>query len=150
MNDQPAPFFEEKPSTVQYRGKKLKSETAKRKGTEKSQSSAFCLLRFLFWSLLLSLFIWYRVLILRLCFLELCSAFDDMADLLDDVVFEILSRMTPSQVLRLSAVCKQWHQIATSNSLWEQLCLQTFGSMENEGRSWLQMFRELGTPGRKH
>jgi hypothetical protein len=68
-----------------------------------------------------------------------------MSEILDDVLFEILSRMTPAEVINLSVVCKQWHQIATSDAVWEKMCRLTFGDMENEGESWMETFRRLST-----
>jgi hypothetical protein len=69
-----------------------------------------------------------------------------MSEILDDVLYEILSRMTPGEVLRLSVVCKQWHHIAISDALWEKMCRLTFGDMEKEGESWLETFRDLCKP----
>jgi hypothetical protein len=61
-----------------------------------------------------------------------------------EIIFAVLSFLPPKDLARSAQVCREWRLWAYDETLWKQHCFQVIGdtlrSMQNEGKSWREIY----------
>ncbi|KAK4526202.1 hypothetical protein GAYE_SCF20G4116 [Galdieria yellowstonensis] len=69
----------------------------------------------------------------------------------DDIIFQIFSRLSPSDLAACSRVCRRWNSLSFDPAHWKRICLETWPSggylemlksVMSYGGSWRRMFLE--------
>lgn len=69
----------------------------------------------------------------------------------DDIIFQIFSHLSPSDLAACSRVCRRWNSLSFDPAHWKRICLETWPSENKEevmkmvlsyGGSWRRMFLE--------